>query len=132
MLETPYFRTLFFLIIGIAAVHVAALKFAWYWTYPWLDLFVHFWGGFWVALLALWLVFFSGYFDLARRRYRTFFYTALAVTAVVALGWEVFEVKFNIMLIPDNYGRDTVSDVVLGLLGGFSASVYAYKGYREN
>lgn len=128
MLQTLYIRSTFFLIIIIAILHILAIKYYWYFYFPWIDLIMHFLGGFWVALALLWIVHFSGAARFDGAGFRYFFYPAIIITLIVAVGWEVFEYIFRLTQMGNNYGRDTVGDILMGLLGAAAASLYTYRG----
>ena len=57
----PLFMLWTFVLVVIATLHILALEFSLYWLYPWFDIMVHFLGGLFTALFALWLFFESGY-----------------------------------------------------------------------
>ena len=44
------------LLLFIFIIHFLALANHWYWTYSWLDIPMHFFGGFWVAMVYLYLI----------------------------------------------------------------------------
>src|SRR3989344_497735 len=93
----------------VATVHIAALQLYLYWYFPWLDLFVHFAGGLWVALAATWLVLFA-------RREPRFLILIFAVITVGIL-WEFFEMAIG-MTNEENYFLDTALDLAMDYMGG--------------
>lgn len=108
----------------IAVLHLLAIELYWYWTYLWFDIPVHFLGGFLVALGALWLVFYSGYFS------HTFSFSkaracmvALGAGIVIGILWELFEVVTGPPAAP-NYVLDTSLDIVFDLAGAYGAYLF--------
>jgi len=108
-------RTLFILqailIAIVGAVHLIAIQLYLYWLFPWLDIFVHFFGGLWVALAAVWL--------LAAAHQRTPFMRIFFILAAVSIGWELFELWGGIPR-EANFAFDTSLDFLMDALGGIS------------
>ncbi|GMQ95038.1 MAG: hypothetical protein BMS9Abin13_148 [Patescibacteria group bacterium] len=136
MKRTPFPVFLLALIIFIAALNGFANEFSWYWRFSWLDMPMHFLGGFWVGGVALWAtVFFRGTSvkDMREKPWLAYAISLASVLIVSAL-WESFEfgldtlVSFSIQ----NSVSDTISDITLGALGGVGASLYFISGrYRK-
>ncbi len=131
--KTPLFRSLFSLIVVIAILHITAINFYLYWDFWWLDLIIHFLGGFWIALLVLWFISFSGYSAYRPRFYGYDITWALSILASlgIAILWEVFEFQTGITVMSSRYWGDTLSDIFMGLTGGSVASLYVYKRYKQ-
>lgn len=118
---------LVFLFVSIAAIDTYAGKNFLYWTIRWLDVPMHFLGGFWLGLGALWLYYFSGFFKNIHEEHRTALYVwLLAVTSALALGfiWEVYE--FGLDMLYDKTDQydilDTMSDLIFDIIGGTVAT----------
>ena len=111
MTERRLFLTQTLLLALVALVHVVALQLHLYWHFWWLDIFVHFGGGLWVALAVSWLLLF------ARREPRII---ALICTAIViGILWEIFEVLIG-MTFEDKYVFDTTIDLLMDTAGGIA------------
>lgn len=98
----------------LAVLHTLALRFYLYWRHEWFDMPMHLFGG---AVVAL------GVFAAADLRVPPFrslrqFGGTLAVVALVALVWECFEYASGISVVDERFALDTVSDLVIGLIGG--------------
>lgn len=98
----------------MAVSHFLALELYLYWRYLWLDIPMHFLGGITVALGYLSLRDFfprlkDGWFNWRR---------TLIFVLAIAVVWETFEVVIGVSFDESRYVVDTVSDVVVGLLGG--------------
>ena len=115
MYRHPLFIFIFALMSLIALLHTAATELFLYWLYPWFDTLVHFLGGLFIGLSALWLFFESRYFALERSALRAFLVT-LGAIIVVGVGWEIFELVAGIP-IEDNFVADTITDLSMDVLG---------------
>ena len=124
---------LIIIFVVIAGVNSFALENFLYWELPWLDIPMHFLGGFWLGLGALWLYYLSGSFknisdDHRRKGYALF----LSFASAFVLGnvWEIYE--FGMDLIADRASQydmlDTLSDLFLDVLGGTLAAVMFISG----
>lgn len=88
----------------LAYVQIEALQNLWYWRYPWLDTFMHFWGGVTVASFAI------GLSD--KFRPRVFLLGMIAI----AVGWELFELAIH-MEREANFAFDTSLDLLMDAIG---------------
>ncbi len=106
----------------LAGTHFLALTFFLYWKLWWFDVVMHFFGGITVAL---------GFFtlkDLVRQIPDRFLYVVpiMAGALFVILAWEIFEYQFGLFK-SDGYVVDTVTDIVLGLVGAFLGFLLGHK-----
>lgn len=109
------------LILFIFFLNYAAMKFYWYSSLWWLDMPIHFLGGFWVGLLSVWL------FPPQNMSFKSVFKVSLMVFLVGFL-WEIFEIAVNDTLIHNPFNMlDTSSDLLFDLAGGLSAVIYFFK-----
>lgn len=109
----------------IALLHILALNLYLYFYFWWLDLFIHFLGGAWVALACLWLLFISGKISWDRRHSRAAFIAAIMTSFIIGLGWEAFEYWSGLIFVSvADYARDTVSDLIVDVSGGAAAALY--------
>ena len=120
------------LLVGVAVLgalllvlHGVAQAFFLYWEYRWLDIPMHFLGGMWVALLALYGVFYTR----TGKRYvlpvtNNVLLIMLGGTLLFGIAWEVYELFFKFLgwgWFPESYVADTVLDVVMDMCGGVTA-----------
>lgn len=98
----------------MAFLHVIALKLSLYWHFWWFDMPMHFLGG---AIVALGLFFLIDIKFPLSTVFERLPFTLLAVLAV-ALAWEYFELWAGIPIESD-YVVDTLTDLVMGLSGGY-------------
>ncbi|HRH55310.1 MAG TPA: hypothetical protein PK609_00370 [Candidatus Paceibacterota bacterium] len=96
----------------VAYIQYVALEYWLYWTYTWLDTFVHFLGGLTVAVFGVAL--------LDKRRALVF----LGAMFGIAIGWELFELGINAQR-EANFAFDTSLDLLMDALGmtlGYTAA----------
>jgi hypothetical protein len=110
-----------FLIIAIFLLNYLANSFYWYSSILYFDMFMHFLGGFWLALIYIYL------FNTKKATSLTFAKMALWVL-VIGLLWEFFELYF-VNYVADNPFdlSDTLSDLFFDLFGGSLAFLYCIK-----
>lgn len=110
--------TIFFLIAGstLAVLHVLALQFFLYWKFHWFDMPMHFLGGVVVGLLLYTMRDLGVSLIPAQPRW----FVVLLFVLMFAVAWEIYEVLIGIEIMGD-YVKDTLSDLILGALGGLAA-----------
>lgn len=109
------------LIFFIFLLNYLAMEFYWYSSIWYLDMPMHFLGGFWLGLIAIFL--FSLRDDILKSIFKILF-----VVLFLGIGWEVFEIVVN-NYITQNYFNyvDTISDISFDLAGGLFAVLYYLK-----
>ena len=132
----PSRKVLISFLVLIFLIHGWSLTSSAYFHLWWLDILLHFLGGFWLGLLALYLlkdknIFSQPYFSL------------LLVLALVALGGVLWEIGEYILdeLVLESVGmaqlqpglEDTISDLISDLIGGALASfIFQKRGPAYN
>jgi hypothetical protein len=121
------------LFVFVAAYNTIALKYSLFYELPWLDMPLHFLGGFVLGLGALWVYFYSGFYTKILYVHRTAGYVvSLAVISALALGglWEVYE--YGIDIANDAAATydmfDTLSDFFFDVLGSLFAALFFISG----
>lgn len=126
-------KNLFFVLVCIATLHFVATLFYWYWTYRWIDMPMHFLGGFWVAMAF----FYFFYPKIRFTEYPVLNTAALALSFVVFVGvlWEFYEFLYDffvtkrIFMDQNLFGAamriDMIKDLFLDFLGG-SVSTFLF------
>jgi hypothetical protein len=120
------------LIVSIFFLNFFANKFDWYSSIWYFDIIMHFLGGFWVGLLALY--FFSSISESFRlsREFKALpgelILKKLFFVFVIGIGWEIFEFIFTniIAQIPFDV-LDTLSDISFDVIGGLCVIIYLWK-----
>jgi len=123
----PLFISWSLLLVVVAALHIFALEFSLYWLYSWFDIMVHFLGGVFVGLSALWFFFQSGY-TMTRQSIQNVILVAGGSIIFIGVGWEIFEVLAGIP-IEENFVLDTIIDLIMDALGTFIAGFIFVKVY---
>ena len=82
--------------------HYALINF-WYWTYPWLDSVMHFFGGVVISLIA------SAYLGISWR--------VIVITIVIGVLWEVYEFMIGISRTELRFVLDTEIDLSMDVTG---------------
>lgn len=99
---------------------------------------MHFFGGLWVGLTALWIVYISGRVKLPEgfRDPDKVVLVALVSTAIIGLLWEIFEFSVDTLLViaPTYDVSDTLSDLAFDMAGALVAStIFTSKElYKKN
>jgi len=126
MKRKPFPLLLLLLIVIIAVVNGFASVYSWYFFVPWLDMPMHFFGGAWIAGVALWL-----YLGAQRSAHgevpstsRVYLVSILSVLAI-GIFWEIFEFGLDrVVEFTRVYNTaDTLSDLFFGVFG---AAVVTY------
>lgn len=128
-MENKILKIILGLIVAIAILHTVAIYFYLYYELWWFDILMHFVGGFWTVLFFLWLLVFSGAFllDVERKNPAILFFLATSFIVIVAVFWEIFELKFGLTSLNDfDYIQDTVSDIFSAFAGGLLASLFFF------
>lgn len=116
--RTKFFKRLALLIFLIFLLNFLANKFYWYSSIWYFDVIMHFLGGFWVGLLALYLFF---------RRTVPPNYILMVLLCVFLAGasWEIFEYLMDKVISQNPFNAlDTAADMFFDLAGGTSALLY--------
>ena len=112
---------LFLLILGIAIFHNVATAHYIYWNFRWSDMVVHFFGGLWIALTSFWVCRF--WIQGGNREYTLMeiVFVTVGVAFLVGVLWEVFEFSMDIVSYSSLYVADTISDILMDVLGSIFA-----------
>lgn len=120
MLWNRYFIPFFLVLSGVGFFHWIGTTELYYVSIFWYDIPMHFFGGVWVALAALWVseMPFAGCV-----KAHVSMPSILACVLAVGLAWEAYEVIFSIADIHEaGYLFDTSLDLVMDTLGGLSVA----------
>lgn len=126
-------KTIVISLILFLTFHFLALYNFWYWELRWLDIPMHFFGGFLIAMLFIWL-------DLKFKISNNLsFFKLLLITlsfvSFIGVLWEFQEFLYDIFIsskIPDmilqTSAADTIKDLFFDLFGGLAfLSIYFIK-----
>lgn len=109
------------LVFFIFLLNYLAMTFYWYSSVWYLDMLMHFLGGFWVALASIYL--FPPKNSSLESILKIFF-----VVLMVGVGWEMFEILVDWFITGNSFNfLDTASDLFFDLSGGLCAVLYSLK-----
>ena len=118
---------LIFLVVILLFHFIATFNY-WYWAYLWLDMPMHFLGGFWVAMAFVYLIFnyqFPIPSEFLKQNFLSFLIITLSFVALIGVLWEFYEFLSDFFLSSKNYTQifqqgaaDTMGDLFFDLLGG--------------
>ena len=118
----------FITILLLAIFHILALKFSWYWRFRWIHIFAHIAGGFWIALMSLWIALKIGHIEKITHYKKRALIVMLGSALLVGILWEVFELIFKIDLVQSiGYWPYTSIAVAGDFTGGIIAYLYFMK-----
>lgn len=121
----------FFTILLIGVFHYLSMQYSWYWIYKWIDVPIHFLGGFWFSLTSLWISLKVKHIDNILGYKKKALFVMLISVLIIAVFWELFELIFNITSIHSiGYWQDSLSDILNGFLGGMIAFLYFTKNKK--
>ncbi len=127
-MKTKLLQKLSLFVFSIFLLNSAGSFFSWYTLLPWYDNMMHFLGGVWLALVAVWLL----YSRIQEKRAGII--SVLLFVLVGALLWEGLEYFVQaVTKAPGSLATpvDSVSDIVFGLLGGLLAGLHTIKRIRK-
>ncbi len=112
----------------ILLLNTLASFFYWYSTIWWFDIFMHFFGGFFASLFAVWL--YGTYFSPILKTNTTIgsILLILCVVFVIGLGWEIYEIAVDYYTKAFGYVYlDGISDLFNDIAGGCVGITYLLK-----
>lgn len=120
------FGVLFAALLGFDLI---AIKYYLYWHYRWIDIPVHFLGGFFLGALFFYIVFSNPrtkkMLGLARTN-KNIFWVSVGLVFLAAVGWEAVEWIVGRTSWSPAYVPDTTLDLIAGTGGGYL--FYAFYG----
>lgn len=87
---------------------------------------MHFLGGLYIGIMAIWFFFFSGFigWNIKTASKARVFYISLISAIMVGLLWEIFEIYAGVVIIDKNYPLDTIIDIIMDILGASGVAMY--------
>lgn len=114
------FIRLIYLIFLIFLLNYLAMHFYWYSSIWYLDMFMHFLGGFWLGLIVIYFVSF--------KNETKYIFSLLFIVLSIGLGWEVFEILVSRFITESPFNLlDTISDLFFDIAGGAFSILYFSK-----
>ena len=118
LFKQPLFIEVLSLTIVVAIIHWIASIYYFYYLVPNLDILMHFLGGLLIGLIILSLLFVRRLFGFAHTHHGVVITTTLFGVLLIGLGWELFEVFFDMTAITRIDLFDTLLDLVMDSIGG--------------
>ena len=115
---------IFFVGISVAVLHKIALSFSLYWTVWWFDIPMHFLGGALMALITLFIIYDSKFFNFSIKKPVVVFAVALGATLIIGLSWELWELYMGFTNIYEDQ-VDTIADLINDTLGAIVVYLYS-------
>ncbi|NCS98796.1 hypothetical protein GW764_01270 [Candidatus Parcubacteria bacterium] len=122
--KKPFFKESLYLSILIAILHYISLELYLYWTISWFDILMHFLGGFLIAIFVILVLYSYSDFESLKKHKIFLFSLIVGMTLVVGLGWELWEIFVGFTDAINDLG-DTILDIVMDVIGAFSAIYYS-------
>lgn len=127
MNKKKLFSRIALLIVFISITNFLAMKFYWYSSIWYFDMFMHFMGGFWLGLGFLALFFYKKPFRVSDFNFSFIFKIILGVL-LIGIFWEIFEILVDKTISHNGFNTlDTFSDLFFDLAGGLFAIFYFLK-----
>lgn len=128
-----FFKLFAFWLFAVFGLNTLASHFSLYWLISEFDMFMHFIGGVTAAIFSFWLLYKKYVLWLeSGNKWKAFRVTVLMVL-VIALLWEIMEFSvqgiFRVKVLADV--PDSVSDIVMGLLGAVVGYFYILRKYKK-
>src|SRR3989344_2687814 len=131
--KQPVFYILIVLLILVAGLNFLAFQNFWYWKIAWFDLLMHFLGGLFVGLSALWLNSQFKKDDQSESSLNKFF-VATSFALLIGGFWELFEfstdqywsahVNLKTLQILQNGQLDSLSDLLFDVIGALTSGLF--------
>jgi len=126
------------LLVFIIFIHALATINNWYWTYNWIDMPMHFLGGFWLGVIFLYFI--MPKLEITDHKLLITMILVVSFAVLIGVLWEFFEFLSDIFLagkgifeISQQGTGDTMSDLFFDLLGGFIAFIiYRFQLKKNN
>ncbi len=121
--KKPLFAEVALLAIAVAFLDRVCRFLLLYWTTEWADIGMHFLGGLFIGIVALFVFFTSGYIALPKENMLLVFVVTIASVLVIGLAWELWEIFMGLTNVLRDQA-DTILDIIMDTLGGLAAIGY--------
>ena len=123
--EMSFFYLLLVVIFGIGTLHITGIIYSLYFKIIWTDTVIHALGGFWVAGVALWFYYLSGYVKPRLSKGVHVFLISILAAIVIGVLWEIFEVVTGATFVTRAaYVPDTIVDLIADSVGALAMAFY--------
>lgn len=125
LLRDRFFVFLFIVLLIVAVIDIWGSMHFLFWKFWWLDIIVHFGGGFWAGGIILWM--YTRSYVGRVTNYSNILFILLSIFSAFAAGmlWEVYQVLIeSVNLSVENYFSDTVIDLIADGTGALLSALY--------
>jgi ABC-type sulfate transport system permease subunit len=132
-LRYKFFKSFAIFLFFVFVLNTLASHFHWYFTISEFDMLMHFLGGITAAIFSFWLLYKKYVFWIESDKKWKAFRVTMLVVLIIALLWEVMEFSvqgyFKVKVLADV--PDSISDVIMGLLGAVFGYFYVLRKYKR-
>ncbi len=127
MSQFTLFKRAFLLLVSIGILYYFAEVFYLHWTIWWYDVMLHFLSG--ACASMAFIYFYFKYFKFTEDSKIKAIHLSFFFVFFVGVVWEIYEIQFDHTSFTDGmyYVRDTLSDVIIDLCGGFFGTLYSFR-----
>jgi len=132
-LQYRFFKYFAFCLFIVFILNTLASYFFWYSSIKEFDLIMHFLGGFTASLFSFWFFYKKCVFWIeSGNAFKTFRVILLAVL-IIALLWEIMEFGVQGIFKTDILADipDSISDIIMGMIGGALGGFYIIRKYKK-
>ena len=126
MIKWQLFKHTLSVLFALTVLELLANVFYLHWTVWWFDVILHFLGGASVSMTAVLILHYQ-----LNQTISQFKLILIGVIGALVIGflWEVYEVLAGDTFLSDgiSYWRDTSSDLIMDICGGFFATLYSFR-----
>ena len=116
-------KSIISLFVFILLAHIFAVINHWYWTYNWIDIPMHFLGGFWLGLVFLYFI--NPNLEIKNHKFLVMMILVISFAVFVGVLWEFFEFLSDVLFSSRGYFEisqqgtaDTMGDLFFDIIGG--------------
>ncbi|MDH5442648.1 MAG: hypothetical protein OEX08_03575 [Candidatus Nomurabacteria bacterium] len=113
-----------FVVVSVFILNTLAMRFYWYWAFPWFDIMMHGLGGIFLGIMAGWMLSIK-----QKTNWIHYIFFGIIMAFVVGFGWELLEGGLDMIngshLQPDRL--DTITDLLSDSIGGIVGGLFAWK-----
>jgi magnesium-transporting ATPase (P-type) len=127
MLNKRLFKYTFALLFIVAVLNLVGVYLYLNWSIWWFDMLLHFLAGITMGMATI--LFLQYFFNTKIFSFSKLLLISITVGLVIGLLWEIYELYFGITSFSDGviYVTDTISDLVLDVVGAFLGYLYAQR-----
>ena len=137
-MEKEVKKIVIFVFAAIFIAHFWATAASWYWNFPWFDIPMHFFGGFWVVAVFAYLNLRFSLKIFEGKNLLTSLILAVSFAALIGVFWEFFEFLLDFFKNSMDISKmaqmgiaDTMGDLFFDLVGGTAFILLFQKFFKQ-